>query len=119
MALAASERESKPRHRIGILSLLGAVRTASSVRGRLSFTVQPDIDYKDSVSRVLSWRRALVKAWRAGQVTDADLRDLMVLHDCAQPNGALCLSNRSGAHRWWTEEQLAPRLRITAKTFRA
>lgn len=77
------------------------------------------INYRDGTARIYSWKNALVEAWQERTVSDADLRDLMVLHRYALPNGALCLANRTGPHKWWSETNLAGFLRIDPKTFRA
>jgi hypothetical protein len=108
-----------------ILSMVEALRRGANVvisTGKVfhvPFRAPAVVEYKDSVARIHSWENALVAAWQARTVSNADALDLMVLHRYAESSGALRLANRAGSHGWWTETDLARFLRITRKTLRA
>jgi hypothetical protein len=79
----------------------------------------PVIEYKASVSRILSWSNAVVDAWQRGILSSADALGLLVLRRYARESGALCLANRNDPHGWWTAEQLGEFLCVSRPTFRA
>jgi hypothetical protein len=123
----SARTDSKPRPRLAIvLSLADHIRLGHVVEFtfgqvlHLPYRKPAVIEYKAGVARIHSWKDALIEAWQHESVSNADCLDMLVLHRYALPNGALCLANRSGPHKWWSEADLARFLKgVTRKTFRA